>query len=282
MANLLRRAANKAVRRSSRLFESMGFQVVAANYNSPIPRSTEMGDSLFNSLSDCVGIDWNQAVQEEYLTQVFPKYSGEVKFSENPWISPIDATILHAMIRHHQPRKIVEVGSGYSTGVAAAAITMSGSGGSEVVAIDPQPRTTLLEDTPGLSRIIREPIQKVAFGEITDCDLLFIDSSHIVKMGGDVNYEILEIVPRLKVGAIIHWHDILLPGEYWKDWVTLNHNFWTKQYLLQAFLQFNHDFEIIWSSQYMSVNSPEAVRSTFPEFAPTESRISSFWIRRIH
>ena len=83
MANLLRRAANKAVRRSSRLFESMGFQVVAANYNSPIPRSTEMGDSLFNSLSDCVGIDWNQAVREEYLTQVFPKYSGEVKFSEN-------------------------------------------------------------------------------------------------------------------------------------------------------------------------------------------------------
>ena len=129
MANILRRAANKAVRRSSRLFESMGFQVVAANYNSPIPRSTEMGDSLFNSLSDCVGIDWNQAVQEEYLTQVFPKYSGEVKFSENPWISPIDATILHAMIRHHQPRKIVEVGSGYSTGVAAVAITMSGSGG---------------------------------------------------------------------------------------------------------------------------------------------------------
>jgi hypothetical protein len=116
LANLLRLAANKAVRRSSRLFESMGFQVVAANYNSPIPRSTEMGDSLFNSLSDCVGIDWNQAVREEYLTQVFPKYSGEVKFSENPWISPIDATILHAMIRHHQPRKIVEVGSGYSTG----------------------------------------------------------------------------------------------------------------------------------------------------------------------
>ena len=140
----------------------------------------------------------------------------------------------------------------------------------------------MLKDTPGLSRIIREPIQKVAFGKIIDCDLLFIDSSHIVKMGGDVNYEILEMVPRLKVGAIIHWHDILLPGEYWKDWVTLDHIFWTEQYLLQAFLQFNHDFEIIWSSQYMSVNSPEAVRSTFPEFALTEDRISSFWIRRIH
>lgn len=84
MANLLRRATNKAVRRLSRLFESMGFQVVAANYNSPIPRSTEMDDSLFNSQSDCVGIDWNQAVQEEYLTQVFPKYSGKVNFSENP------------------------------------------------------------------------------------------------------------------------------------------------------------------------------------------------------
>jgi len=99
-------------------------------------------------------------------------------------------------------------------------------------------------------------------------------------MGGDVNYEILEIVPRLKPGAIVHWHDILLPGEYWKDWVTRDHNFWTEQYLLQAFLQFNQDFEIIWASRFMSVNRAEAVQSTFPGFSPDKSRITSFWIRR--
>ena len=99
-------------------------------------------------------------------------------------------------------------------------------------------------------------------------------------MGGDVNNEILDIVPRLKPGAIIHWHDILLPGEYWKDWVTRDKNFWTEQYLLQAFLQFNREFEIIWASRYMSLNRTAALLSTFPNFEPSQSRITSFWIRR--
>lgn len=237
---------------------------------------------MFSSKSDCVGIDWNIPTQEEYLTQVFPKYSDEVEFFENPWIAPIDATILHAMIRHHRPQKMVEVGSGYSTGIAAAAITKNGSGEfqQELVAIDPQPRSALVAETPGLSKIIQKPLQEVDLKEIIDCDLLFIDSSHIVKMGGNVNYEILEIIPRLKPGAIVHLHDILLPGEYWKEWVTLDHNFWTEQYLLQAFLQFNTDFEILWASRFMSVNQPDSIQSAFPAYDPEEHRISSFWIRR--
>lgn len=282
MVNIARRITNKVVRRSSRLFEICGYHVVPANYNSPIPHSSELPDSLFDATSDCVGIDWNMSVQERYLTEVFPEYSTEVEFFENPWLSPIDATVLHAMVRHHKPRKMVEIGSGYSTGIAAAGITQNDTGklGQEFVAIDPVPRSTLFDETPGLTKIIQKPVQEVDLAEIIDCDLLFIDSSHMVKMGGDVNYEILEIVPRLKPGAIVHWHDILLPGEYWKDWVTRDHNFWTEQYLLQAFLQFNQDFEIIWASKYMSVNRTEAVRSTFPGFSSDKSRITSFWIRR--
>jgi len=282
LANIFRRIANKAVRRSSRLFEIGGYQVVAANYNSPIPQSSELGDDLFSSKSDCVGIDWNIPMQEKYLAQVFPKYFSEVKLYENPWLSPIDGSILYAMIRHHKPKKMVEIGSGYSTGIAASAMLKNEPCESkrEFVAIDPNPRSTLLIETPGLSKIIQKPVQEIDLEEIIDCDLLFIDSSHIVKMGGDVNYEILEIVPRLKPGAIVHWHDILLPGEYWKEWVTRDHNFWTEQYLLQSFLQFNQEFEIIWASRYMSLNRTDAIQFAFPSFTPDESRISSFWIRR--
>ena len=282
MAIIARRIANKVVRRSSRLFEIFGYQVVAANYNSPIPHSSELHDSLFDSKSDCVGIDWNISTQEHYLAQVFPEYSKEVQFYDNPWLSPVDATILHAMIRHHKPKKMVEVGSGYSTGIAAAATFANEPSESkrEFVAIDPYPRSTLLAVTPGLSKIIEKPVQEVALEEIIDCDLLIIDSSHIVKIGGDVNYEILEILPRLKPGAVIHWHDILLPGEYWKEWVTLDHNFWTEQYLLQAFLQFNRDFEIIWASRFMSLTRSNAIQFAFPDFAPEKSRITSFWVRR--
>ena len=282
MANIFRTAANKIVRRSSRLFEVLGYQVVASNYNSPIPRSFELSDSLFSSISECVGINWNVPTQEKYLSQVFSEYSNEVEFYDNPWISPIDAVILHSMIRHHKPRKMVEIGSGYSTEIAAAAISKNNAGGfkSELVAIDPDPRSHIRADIPGLTKFIRSPVQDVPLEDIVDCDLLFIDSTHIVKMGGDVNYEILEILPRLKANAIVHFHDILLPGEYWKDWVTLDHNFWTEQYLLEAFLQFNSAFEIIWASRFMSMNRTDAVQSAFPGFKSGESRISSFWIRR--
>lgn len=283
MVNIARTIANKAVRSSFRLFEFVGYHVVAANYNSPVPHSSVWRDEIFESRSDCVGIDWNISTQEHYLTHVFQKYAGEVDFGENPWLSPIDATILHAMIRHHAPKKIVEVGSGYSTKIAAAASHKNGTGGADLgmVAIDPNPRTDLAAETPGLSKIIRKPVQEVDLEEIIDCDLLFLDSSHIVKIGGDANYEILEIVPRLKIGAIVHWHDILLPGEYSRRWVTRDHNFWTEQYLLLAFLQFNPNYEIIWASRFMSLNRADAIRSVFPNFDPDLDGISSFWVRRV-
>jgi hypothetical protein len=181
LVNIARRITNKVVRRSSRLFETCGYHVVPANYNSPIPHSSELPGSLFYATSDCVGIDWNMSVQERYLTEVFPEYFKEVEFFESPWLFPIDATVLHAMVRHNKPKKMVEIGSGYSTGIAAAAITQNGIGepGQEFVAIDPVPRSTLFDETPGLTKIIQKPVQEVDLAEIIDCDLLFIDSSHI-------------------------------------------------------------------------------------------------------
>jgi hypothetical protein len=95
----------------------------------------------------------------------------------------------------------------------------SGGNGCELLTIDPNPSRAIKHGFPGLSAVIEKRVEAVPLSDIVDCDLLFIDSSHVVRIGGDVNYEILEIVPRLKPGALVHWHDILLPGEYWEEWV---------------------------------------------------------------
>ena len=280
---MIRRAINKLWRVGGyRFCEFLGFHISPIWYSSPIPETKDLTDDLFNRLSECVGLDWNLGTQQQYLKQVFPLYANEVPFEENPGLSLVDAAILHAMIRHHKPRKIVEVGSGWSTRIAARSCLMNQEGGTacELVAIEPHPDRALKDGFPGLSKLIDKQVQDVDMAEIVDCDLLFIDSSHVIKIGGDVNYEILELVPRLKPGVLIHWHDILLPGEYWKDWVRGNHSFWTEQYSLHAFLMFNREFEVIWGSRYMHLKDPEDIEAVFPYFQSDFHHITSCWVRR--
>jgi predicted O-methyltransferase YrrM len=282
MPELLRKGTRKAVLRCFRVFESLGFHVTPADHYSPIPHTRDLHDDLFARQSDCIGLDWNSDVQTNYLTEVFPRYATEVEFHDNPGLSVVDAAILHSMIRHHKPAKIVEIGSGWSTRFAAHACEMNRAEGSNttLIAIEPNPSQMLQEGFPGLTRLVERKVEELPLGEIIDCDLLFIDSSHAVRTGGDVNFEILELLPRLKPGALVHWHDILLPGEYWRDWVKTGHTFWSEQYLLHAFLKFNNEFEIIWGSRYMHLKDATAISGSFPFFDPVDHHITSFWIRR--
>src|SRR5204863_7497466 len=92
------------------------------------------------------------------------------------------------------------------------------------------------------------------FSQLGPSDVLFIDSSHTVKIGGDVNYLFLEVLPRLNPGVIVHVHDIFFPFDYGRDWVMDGFRFWTEQYLLQAFLSFNSQFEVLMANRYLSYN----------------------------
>ena len=279
---IARRIFQKAASLLFSKFEFLGFHVTPTAYDSPIPVTDELYEELFDKESACIGLDWNLNVQHKYLRKVFSQYAAETDFANNPNLSLVDSAILHAMIRHHKPEKIVEIGSGWSTLIAARSCDMNRAMGlpCQQVAIDPFPKRFLRASLPSSVRLVEKTVQTVGLEDIVDCDLLFIDSSHVVKIGGDVNHELLEIVPRLKPGALVHWHDILLPGEYWKTWVKDKHYIWSEQYLLQAFLQFNQEFEVIWASRYMHLNSPEAITAAFPFFDRQNHRISSFWIRR--
>jgi predicted O-methyltransferase YrrM len=263
------------------LWERLGLHVVPAHFYFPIPESRDLSLDLFNRRSEMTGVEWNISRQLNILRGVFKVRALEVPFPQNAGLSEVDAAILHAMIRHFQPAKVIEVGSGQSTRFAARAALMNQDAGvpCELVAIEPYPDAGLVAGIAGLTRLRQQKVQEVEFAEFAGCDLLFIDSSHVVKMGGDVTFLILEVLPRLKAGCIVHFHDILLPGEYWKEWVVRNRLFWTEQYLLHAFLAYNSEFEILWGSRFMQLEHPQEIASAFP-FYRREHRITSFWIQR--
>lgn len=106
------------------------------------------------------------------------------------------------------------------------------------------------------------------FSQLRSDDILFIDSSHTVKTGGDVNYLFLEVLPRLHPGVIVHAHDIFLPFEYRRDWIIEEFRFWTEQSLLQAFLTFNSEFEVLVANSYLNHCHKEDLRLLFQVYPP--------------
>jgi hypothetical protein len=118
------------------------------------------------------------------------------------------------------------------------------------------------------------------FQQLNKNDILFIDSSHVVKSGGDVNYLFLEVLPRLNPGVIVHIHDIRIPCEVPKLFILDQTRFFTEQYLLQAFLIGNKDFEILWGTCFMTKKFPEKISSVFRSSGRGTYAGGSFWIRR--
>lgn len=153
----------------------------------------------------------------------------------------------------------------------------------ELVAFEPYPNKVLKAGFPGLFKLIPSRIQDIALSKFTELkknDFLFIDSTHTLKTGSDVQYEYLEILPRLNEGVIVHIHDIFLPAEYPKAWVLKDHRFWTEQYLLQAFLSFNSMFEILWGGSYMHLRHSEKLEEAFNSYKKTSVWPGSFWMKK--
>jgi hypothetical protein len=207
-------------------------------------------------------------------------------YVSNPAFGSIDGEILYCVIRYFKPRKIIEVGSGYSTCLSAQAILKNqeedDSYKCELVAIEPFPNNVLKTGFPGLSELVPKPVQEIplsAFEGLTQNDILFIDSSHVLRTGGDVQYEYLEILPRLNKGVIVQIHDIRFPEDYPKHMLKQN-RFYTEQYLLQAFLAFNNTFEVLWSGHYMQLNHPGKLDTAFSRHRQFKQG-DSFWMRKI-
>ena len=283
------------------LFQKLGYHITPNHFYYPIPDTTRLKDDLWLKHSELDGIDINEEKQLELLSlfeasfkneyERFPRGKTDIPYEYylgSGAFESVDCEILYCMIRHFKPRRIYEIGSGYTTYLSAQALLKNAKENSsyqcELVAIEPYPNETLKAGFPGLSRLIPKEVQEVPlteFKKLTANDILFIDSSHVLKIGSDVQYEYLDILPRLNKGVIIHVHDIFLPAEYLKNWVLQNRWFWNEQYLLQAFLAFNDSFEVLWAGSYMHLNHPEKLGKAFSSYNREKTWPGSFWMRRM-
>ena len=273
-------------------WERHGFHVTPVHFYQPIPDTQSLPETLWNRPSKLVGVHMNDAVQLDLLRDRFPKFRDEYEgFPTEPTGEPgrfylnnhlfenIDALVAYCMVRHFKPRLIIEVGSGFSSLLLGEAATRNKH--SALVCIEPFPREFLREGFPGLQSLMEKQIQDIDldfFSQLQSGDILFIDSSHTIKIGGDVNYLFLEVLPRLKPGVIVHVHDIFLPFEYRCDWVMKEFRFWTEQYLLQAFLIFNSEFEVLMANGYLNHYHRAQLKATFPSLSSWGG--GSFWMRR--
>jgi hypothetical protein len=290
-------AVDLALRRTFGLWERFGVHITPVHYFQPIPDTRRLAPELWRRTSELAGLDLREGDQVALLKTLAARYDREWKFptrrTEVPWqfhfnnvaFEAVDAEILYALVRDSRPRRILEIGAGYSSYVIAEAVRRNAAEGAacEYVAIEPYPNPVLRRGIPGLTRLRQEELQAIPLAELIDLgenDILFIDSTHVLSIGSDVQYEFLEILPRLRKGVLVHVHDIFLPAEYPRPWVMKERRFWNEQYLLQAFLAFNDAFEVVWAGSFMHLRHPDLLERACPSYRRDRSCPGSFWMRR--
>jgi len=237
------------------------------------------------------GIDWNINGQlallkafdfQHEFTDIPDEFVSDTvfHFKNGPFMSG-DAEYWYNIIRLKKPKKIIEIGSGNSTKMARLAIGMNKKSDTSYqckhVCIEPY-------EMPWLEKIgvevIREKIENINvifFEQLEANDILFIDSSHMIRPQGDVLTEYLELIPSLKQGVIVHIHDIFSPRDYLKEWIVDGVCFWNEQYLLEVFLSFNSEWKIIGALNFLKHNYFELLKEKCPRLTP-DREPGSFYI----
>lgn len=173
----------------------------------------------------------------------------------NEYFSPADATVAYLLARSFNPSTWLEIGSGNSTRVVRQAIA-DGKLQTRLVCVDPRPR---IEISAIADEIVPNRVEGLTLRSIVERldrnDVLFIDSSHKLKAGGDVLYLLLHAVPKLRPGVLVHIHDVFLPYDYPRSWV--EEWSWDEQYLVQALLQFDTRLEVLWPGYYVHKCRPD-------------------------
>jgi hypothetical protein len=282
------------------LVEKHGYHITKVHFYSPIPNVMTLGEHIWSRPYSLGGIDMNTAQQLSLLAEVQQKYKleydnfplEEPQTAATFWINngmfvSVDAEMLYSMIRYLRPKRIIEVGCGFSTRISETAIEANRQEESayrcDFTCVDPYPPAWLNEQSNHVSRLVRQPVQAVgaeAVEELEMNDILFIDSSHVAAIGSDVTWEVLELLPRLRPGVVVHFHDIFMPYEYPREWIKEKKSFWNEQYILQAFLAFNGQFEIVWAGHYMHQQSPDKLSAAFRSYDPKNTMPASLWLRR--
>jgi len=279
-----------------KIFMKFGLLPVLDHYYQPLINPKK---HLKKSLRDdrpLPGIDFNTAEQLELLSKFnyndellkFPLYKEKEHefFYENKIYYTGDAEYLYNMIRHFKPGSIIEIGSGYSTLMAINAVKKNKAEDRDYkcrhICIEPYEQPWLANLEIELVREKAESTGLSLFQQLKANDILFIDSSHIIRPQGDVLFEYLELLPVLQPGVIIHVHDIFSPKDYLDEWVLDQHLLWNEQYLLEAFLSCNTNFKVIGALNYLTHKHRNELASKCPVFAKQPWREpGAFWFMKI-
>lgn len=255
-------------------------------------------DWLYNEEKEILGIDFNVDGQLDMLKKMSECYhkvpnwndvniqncsDSEHRYQyDNLSLAPGDAIGLCSMLQVLKPKRIIEVGSGWTSAVMMDTNEKLLQGSMEISFIEPYPGTlkkiTRANDRIELREEGLENVELEYFSKLEAGDILFIDSTHVSKMGSDVNYLFFEILPRLKKGVYIHLHDIFYPFEYPMEWI-YDGMVWNELYLLRAFLQNNKEYEIVFFQNMLEKKYPARFEENWPVDKPIHG--GSFWMKKL-
>ena len=193
-----------------------------------------------------------------------------------------DASVLYAMIRTFQPKRIVEIGGGWASACFVDSI-QAGERPCLFTMVEPFPELVMktVGPPPPFVNLVRSPIQEVpasSFTSLESNDVLFIDSTHVAKTGSDVLYIFFEILPLLKPGVLIHFHDIFWPFEYPDTWVINENRSWNETYFLRSFLYNNPAYTILFFNDFFSIFFRSQVEASYPLFLRNPG--GSIWLQK--
>ena len=286
----------------------LGWNVArTADFYSPLPVLSEVAESRasWDRPSELVGVDCDLDAMKALLSALIDVHGGEFDalpphseiraLGYGPGFPVIDALTTYLMVRDLRPAKYIEIGSGLSTYYAWLAAAANGLDGRacEMTCVDPFPtgRLNELED-PAVKAVVSkvEATDLGLFDTLDAGDVLFIDSTHVLKLGGDVAFLFLEVLPRLRPGVVVHVHDIHFP--YNTPYPAEQYVFrakWplyrTEAMVLQAFLSFNREFEVVLSAPMIRHFDEPFLERTIPGYRPVEledydTHFGSIWLRR--
>jgi predicted O-methyltransferase YrrM len=265
------------------------------HFYSPIPSDAdiERWSQSRPVIGENSGLEFNLAAQQALVAELARLYreipfqakpAGNLRYYfENPYFSYPDAIFLHLLIRHLQPRRIVEVGSGFSSAVMLDTVERFQPGSVRLTFIEPYTerlRSLLRAEDAQRCTIVEQAVQGVdlkLFTALESGDILFIDSSHVSKAGSDVNFLVFEVFPRLQPGVWIHIHDVFSNFDYPENWLREGRA-WNEDYLIRAFLMFNDTFEMMLHGPYCVDQHRRWFQENMPDCLKNNG--GSLWIRR--
>lgn len=272
--------------------QHVGLLPIRRHYYEPFVRPSDLRRPLSEERT-LPGINWNITGQLDLLAQM--RYAPELTDLTAPRSTDLDfrlgngsfesgdAEFLYQWVRVSKPRRIFEIGSGHSTLIAQRAVLRNQreSPGYSCKHLCIEPFEAPWLEGAGVATVRRkvEDVDRGLFQELESGDLLFIDSSHVIRPQGDVVTEYLEILPTLKQGVVVHIHDVFTPRDYPAEWILEKMLLWNEQYLLEAFLTENTTWTVLAALNLLSHRHFEQLHRVCPFLTP-QREPGSFYIQK--